>query len=47
VRSLVADRGEQRRRAEAALIARADQQQAWRIAGDERGTYGEYPPAAM
>jgi hypothetical protein len=27
--------------------ARAGQQQAWRIAGDERGTYGEYPPAAM
>jgi hypothetical protein len=40
-------RDEQRRRAEAALIARADQQQAWRIAGDDGGTYGEYPPAAM
>jgi hypothetical protein len=29
----------------AALIARADQQHAWVLAGDGRGTYGEYPPA--
>jgi hypothetical protein len=28
----------------AALIARADQQHAWVLAGDDRGTYGEYPP---
>jgi hypothetical protein len=26
------------------LRARADQQQALRLAGDPRGTYGEYPP---
>jgi hypothetical protein len=35
---------EQRRRAHAALIARADQQHAWVLAGDDRGIYGEYPP---
>jgi hypothetical protein len=34
-----------RRRERAALSARADQQQAWRMAGDPRGFYGEYPPA--
>ncbi|TVS76953.1 ATP synthase subunit I [Mycobacterium helveticum] len=28
----------------AAIIARADQQHAWTLAGDDRGTYGEYPP---
>jgi hypothetical protein len=28
-----------------ALLARADQQQAWCLAGDERGIYGDYPPA--
>jgi hypothetical protein len=33
-----------RRRAE--LIARADQQHRWAMAGDERGVYGLYPPAA-
>jgi hypothetical protein len=27
-----------------ALAARADQQHAWVLAGDERGTYGEYDP---
>jgi hypothetical protein len=26
------------------LRARADQQQAWRMAGDPRGIYGESPP---
>lgn len=26
--------------------ARADQQHAWAVAGDDRGTYGDYPPAA-
>jgi hypothetical protein len=30
----------------AAIIARADQQHAWVMAGDERGTYGRYTPAA-
>jgi hypothetical protein len=30
----------------AALVARADQQHAWALAGDERGTYGRYTPAA-
>jgi hypothetical protein len=33
-----------RRREHAALIARADQQHAWVLAGDDRGVYGEYPP---
>lgn len=33
------------RRAQAAAVrARADQQQAWTLAGDPRGTYGIYPP---
>jgi hypothetical protein len=32
------------RRERAALLARADQQQAWRMQGDPRGIYGEYPP---
>lgn len=31
----------------AALVARADQQHAWVLAGDDRGTYGRYPPAAV
>lgn len=31
----------------AALIARADQQHAWVLAGDDRGFYGEYTPAAL
>jgi len=34
-----------RRKARAALIARADEQQAGRLAGDPRGWYGDYPPA--
>jgi hypothetical protein len=34
---------EARRRNE--VRARADQQQAWVLAGDDRGLYGEYPPA--
>ncbi|KMV23314.1 hypothetical protein [Mycobacterium heckeshornense] len=29
----------------AELAARADQQHAWVLAGDERGIYGNYPPA--
>lgn len=31
--------------ARATLVARAEQQHAWVIAGDDRGTYGEYKPA--
>jgi hypothetical protein len=31
----------------AAIAARADQQHAWIIAGDDRGAYGQYPPAAI
>ena len=31
----------------AALIARADQQHAWVLAGDDRGVYGRYPPATI
>ena len=37
--------GERRRAGLAAIAARADQQQAWRLVGDPRGLYGEYPPA--
>jgi hypothetical protein len=29
----------------AALVARADQQHAWVLAGDDRGIYGEYQQA--
>jgi ABC-type Fe3+-siderophore transport system permease subunit len=28
----------------AVLVARADQQHAWILAGDDRGVYGQYPP---
>jgi hypothetical protein len=31
-------------REQRALIARADQQHAWILAGDDRGVYGSYPP---
>jgi ABC-type Fe3+-siderophore transport system permease subunit len=31
----------------AALVARADQQHAWVLAGDDRGVYGAYPPAVI
>ena len=34
-----------RRRAEDELRRRADEQQAWRLAGDPRGWHGQYPPA--
>jgi hypothetical protein len=34
-----------RRRAE--LVARAEIQHRWYLAGDPRGTYGRYPPAAV
>jgi hypothetical protein len=35
------------RRARAALVARADEQHAWILAGDDRGLYGAYPPAVI
>jgi hypothetical protein len=35
------------RRQHAALAARADEQHAWILAGDDRGVYGQYPPVAM
>jgi hypothetical protein len=31
----------------AAVAARADQQHAWVLAGDNRGTYGEFAPAGI
>jgi hypothetical protein len=31
----------------AAIAARADQQHAWVLRGDPRGTYGRYPPASI
>ena len=31
----------------AALVARADQQHAWVLAGDDRGIYGDYMPAQI
>ena len=31
----------------AALVARADQQHEWVLAGDERGTYGDYTPTRV
>jgi hypothetical protein len=31
----------------AAIVARADQQHSWVLAGDDRGVYGEHPPVAM
>ena len=34
-------------RQRAALVLRADQQHAWVLAGDDRGTYGHYPPATI
>jgi hypothetical protein len=32
---------------QADIAARADQQHAWAMAGDDRGTYGTYTPAAL
>jgi hypothetical protein len=29
------------------LVARADRQHAWAMAGDPRGVYGDYPPAVV
>jgi len=31
----------------AALIARADEQHAWVLKGDDRGIYGDYPPQSF
>jgi nitrate/nitrite transporter NarK len=36
---------EERRQAE--VVARADEQHRWAVAGDPRGTFGEYAPASM
>ncbi|MGA8332961.1 MAG: hypothetical protein WB777_27315 [Mycobacterium sp.] len=33
--------------AHTAIAARADEQHAWTLAGDDRGTYGEYPPTEV
>jgi lysylphosphatidylglycerol synthetase-like protein (DUF2156 family) len=30
-----------------ALIARCDRQHSWVMAGDDRGVYGQFPPAEM
>ena len=38
-------RSDARENARLAIVARADQQHAWVLAGDERGIYGAYPPA--
>jgi hypothetical protein len=40
-----AGRVEGRRRAGTSAAGRADQQHAWVLADDERGTFGDYPPA--
>jgi len=45
--SRAARRVDAEHQARAALVARADQQHALILAGDDRGVYGEYPPAAM
>lgn len=42
--SRAADRADERCKKRAALVARADAQHAWVLAGDERGTYGKYRP---
>jgi hypothetical protein len=38
---------EAERRRLAGLVARADQQHAWVMQGDERGVYGEFSPAPV
>ena len=38
---------ERRRRVQAAIAARADQQNQWVLDGDERGIYGDYPPKQL
>jgi hypothetical protein len=42
--SYVSDRLDERDAKRAALVARADQQHAWVLAGDDRGVHGEYRP---
>jgi len=37
-------RADAREAARLALVARADQQHAWILAGDDRGIYGDYQP---
>ena len=39
-----ARRVDARENARMAIVARADQQHAWVLAGDDRGIYGAYPP---
>jgi membrane protein implicated in regulation of membrane protease activity len=36
-----------RRHERAELLARAEIQHRWSLAGDPRGTYGRYPPASI
>jgi len=38
-----AERVEAERRRLAGIVARADQQRAWVMAGDDRGMFGEFP----
>jgi len=40
-----ARRVDAREHARIAIAARADQQHAWILAGDDRGVHGDYPPA--
>jgi ABC-type Fe3+-siderophore transport system permease subunit len=40
-----ARRVDERENARKAIAGRADQQHAWVLADDERGTFGDYPPA--
>ncbi|HME17683.1 MAG TPA: hypothetical protein VKG83_19950 [Mycobacterium sp.] len=40
-----ARRVDDRENARKAIAGRADQQHAWVLAADERGTFGDYPPA--
>jgi hypothetical protein len=42
-----AERVEADRRGLAGLCGRAEAQHNWTLQGDERGLYGEYPPAAI
>jgi hypothetical protein len=41
------DASSRRHREHAAIVARADEQHAWVLAGDDRGVYGEYAPARI
>ena len=41
-----AQRAQAEARRRAAVAKRADQQHRWVLAGDDRGVYGAYPPAA-